>query len=976
MTTLRLLGGAFVEVDGRAQTGAVARRHPLAFLALLARAPSRQLSRDRLVEQLWPKSSPRRARHRLRDTVYTVRGALGSEAVLSVGDDLRLDAARLRVDVLEFDSARDRGAFAEAVALYAGPFLDGFHLGASTNFEHWAEAERIELAHAYRTALRRLAEEAEGRGEARGAASWWYRLAREEPYDADAALGVMRVLAAAGDVAGALRHADLHAARLAGDLDVAPHESVLAMARRLRQTSPGYPHRTESHGSRGPAPRSIRRSPESPRPKAQVRETRRSGRRHRVLGWTLGTMGLLAALGLATTLARTDGPTVDDHLVAVFPFEILGNGQYSYLEQGLVDLLSIKLALTDETRTVDPMALVSRTGRERSDSDLASLARLARRFGAGTFVLGSVVQSDGEAQIIATLYSTERLVPRAVATVSLPGEAAMFEEVDRLSRQLLSGWLSNGSDGYTSLAGITTTSLPAFKAYLGGERALREGRYRESVERFTEATDLDPGFALAHYRTSVAANWAGLPDLIRSGAEMAWQMRHQLPERAQRMLQIQHMSYDGSYDVTETARLLRGIVADYPWDIEALYQFADFRFHNGWIWGLGSSEVREDFERVLFYDGEHPGALTHLIRIVARQGDHRALDTLLQRGLSIVAEGRSRYEMEALAAFTRRDRTAQRRVVEKLRDLDDESLYAVAAVTLTFTENLADAGQLVELLRQADRAPRTRAFGRVWSASIQAARGRMEEARALLDAEESDPDLAAFVGLLIEITAPIDTNAEDLERARDRLASRHSDRMYSARSSGPLDGYVTRENTILLLALASARQGNASEAHRYADQVEPDPESSGLEARGILARAAAALSMEDPEEALRLLDTGEPTFQSVPATWPTFLRAEALRSVGAAGEALRWYGALPSDYVFTPLVAAVSHLRRAELYRQLRHPREAERHFGRAAELWEDADPEFDTLFEKRGTRAAEQRALSRCRFSRCPELAVLTPGS
>ena len=39
-----------------------------------------------------------------------------------------------------FDSAVTKGAFEQAIAVYGGPFLDGFHVGGEAEeFERWAE---------------------------------------------------------------------------------------------------------------------------------------------------------------------------------------------------------------------------------------------------------------------------------------------------------------------------------------------------------------------------------------------------------------------------------------------------------------------------------------------------------------------------------------------------------------------------------------------------------------------------------------------------------------------------------------------------------------------------------------------------------------------------------------------------------------------------------------------------------------------
>jgi DNA-binding SARP family transcriptional activator len=114
-------------------------------LAVLGASRS-SVSRDRLVALLWPELDAESARHRLSDSVYVIRRALGKAAVVTAGDDVRLDAIQVRVDVRDFERALDAGALEEAVALYTGAFLDGFHMSDAAEFERWVDDERTRLA--------------------------------------------------------------------------------------------------------------------------------------------------------------------------------------------------------------------------------------------------------------------------------------------------------------------------------------------------------------------------------------------------------------------------------------------------------------------------------------------------------------------------------------------------------------------------------------------------------------------------------------------------------------------------------------------------------------------------------------------------------------------------------------------------------------------------------------------------------------
>lgn len=232
---LRLFGGAALEGEEGAVTGPAAQRHRLALLALLATSPSRALTRDKLMALMWPERDAEHARNLLNQSVYVLRKALGEGAILSPGEELKLDPRVVECDVIAFNQALAAGEHERAAALYTGPFLDGFFLDEAPEFERWADRERERLAGAYAKALEDLAEAAEGREDFRVAAEWWKKRAAHDPYDSRAALRLMQALEAGGNPAGALRHAARHERLLREDLGIGPPGEVAALTERLRR---------------------------------------------------------------------------------------------------------------------------------------------------------------------------------------------------------------------------------------------------------------------------------------------------------------------------------------------------------------------------------------------------------------------------------------------------------------------------------------------------------------------------------------------------------------------------------------------------------------------------------------------------------------------------------------------------------------------------------------------------------------------
>src|SRR4029453_17572929 len=123
----------------------------------------------------------------------------------------------------------------DAVSVYAGPFLDGFHLTGNDEFDRWADGERSVLLREYLEALEKLATTADARGDHTAATGWWRRLSAKDPLSARYAMGVMRSLMVDGDKHGAVEHARVHETLLEEQLDLPADRDVVALAARIRR---------------------------------------------------------------------------------------------------------------------------------------------------------------------------------------------------------------------------------------------------------------------------------------------------------------------------------------------------------------------------------------------------------------------------------------------------------------------------------------------------------------------------------------------------------------------------------------------------------------------------------------------------------------------------------------------------------------------------------------------------------------------
>lgn len=190
---------------------------------------------------LWPRRDESHARKLLNQSVYVLRRALGDSVILSAGDELRFAHETIECDVVAFEEALSAGDALRAMDLYAGPFLDGFHLDDALEFERWVDTARMRLAGLRAEGLEQLAEAATTRGDAVSAVEWWLARAVHDPYDSRIALRLMESHVAAGNPAGALRHAETHERVLRSELQIELPDRMRQFVERLRVGSSPTP---------------------------------------------------------------------------------------------------------------------------------------------------------------------------------------------------------------------------------------------------------------------------------------------------------------------------------------------------------------------------------------------------------------------------------------------------------------------------------------------------------------------------------------------------------------------------------------------------------------------------------------------------------------------------------------------------------------------------------------------------------------
>ncbi len=696
---------------------------------------------------------------------------------------------------------------------------------------------------------------------------------------------------------------------------------------------------------------------------ARLRRVRLS---HVVLGVVaLGAVGW----GLLTRLPRAVAPASSAATIAVLPFAVRGGDDIAYLGDGIVNLLSTSLDGAGDLRSVDPRALlgaVRRQGGGALDPDRA--ATIAATFGAGSYVLGDIVQAGERLRIDATLYNRGGPGPTRAA-VTVEGDVAdVFRLVDALARLLAAR--SNIRGGrVTRIAAVTTGSLPALKAYLEGETEFRAGRFNAAVDAFEAAVAADTAFALAYYRLSVATEWALRPDDANAAAELAVRHAARLSQHDRALLDALLAARRG--DFVEAERRYRAIVALYPDDVEAWFQLGEVLFHAGRLFGRPLTDSRAPFDRVVALEPEHATALIHLVRIAAVDRDAVLGDSLADRVLRLNPSGDRVLEVEALRLDLRGEGADWDGFAAALSNAEPAVALQGIFSVYEYGTNLAAAERLLAGLTGAE-SPELRTAARMRLAHAQALQGRWREARETMAA----PDAAHSVELLVHraflATLPFFPIAADTLRQLARTLTAWD---ATAEPPNPLpsayfnvhDGLYPAIR-IYLLGLVADRLGDSAGTRRYADELgrwRGPPRSAdvarrwelGLRARVLVARGRPAEALALLEPAMRAGDYERKLFSPLFShAAERFLIGALLAESGRPDDAREWLGSMQGFAMFDRTLEAPAAWRIGQLFERQGQPDSAAAYYARVVDLWRDADPELQPMVADARARLAALR--------------------
>ncbi len=523
----------------------------------------------------------------------------------------------------------------------------------------------------------------------------------------------------------------------------------------------------------------IRRTPDAP------------GRRTSLFVPVAAASLLVVVVAAGWRLLRDDGAAdteLDPRLVAVIPFRVSADASLEYLREGMVDLLGATLTGESGPRAADPRTTLSAWRRvvESEDQDLTPEEALgvARMIGAGNVLLGSVVGSTSRLTMTARIVAlpSGREGPEAHAEGPADSLSVL---VDRITAQLLSLQAGETSN---RLAGFTSTSLPAVRAYLRGQAHYRRANFPEAARAFDDALQLDSTFALAALGLSLVSNWFGTDVPLRDRAgELAERFRDRLAPADRAILDARMLS--GRVSVREEVDAWERTTERYPDRPEAWFTLGDVLLHSGRAAEEPDLERRwkDAFDRTLQLDSSFTPALIHLIDAALVVDAQHEADTTEFRRLYALLERR---ETSPAAAELRRslrfiDTAAARVRRDTLDRIGTIQLLFIAIRPLVSTAPIDDTERAAEVLVQRTLDDPNVSDPALWQTTLFALNdlGRPAAARTILErAIERAPDPAPWLAEAIDFALLAGGDSTFAEAAAERIA--HVDHPFALCAAG------------------------------------------------------------------------------------------------------------------------------------------------------------------------------------------------
>jgi hypothetical protein len=370
-------------------------------------------------------------------------------------------------------------------------------------------------------------------------------------------------------------------------------------------------------------------------PRVEARPRQFPARALRIAVATGSAAAVLAAAGVLVVRARRSHVLPSASVIAVLPFTP------SAPDTGLArlggDLMMTVAAALDGVggvRSVDRYVILSAADAATPYAlEPARAAALGRRFGAGSYVSGTLGRDEAGVRLALGIYRTDTHVPIGPVIEVHASADSLFALTDSITLALLRQIWRGGVPPTVFLHDVTTRSIYALRQFLDGERDAAAGRWEAAAAAFHRASQADTTFWVAGWRYYQALEWQGKgededPRTQSYSAHLA-----SFEPRDRAIIEAENTAGSEMFE-THLARF-RALAEQFPDDWVAAMAYADHLVHSAPLTGHAKAEARKELERTVSLNPALTNAWDHLLLVSVGQdsSDARmALDGWIRSG--------------------------------------------------------------------------------------------------------------------------------------------------------------------------------------------------------------------------------------------------------------------------------------------------------------------------------------------------------
>jgi TolB-like protein len=309
----------------------------------------------------------------------------------------------------------------------------------------------------------------------------------------------------------------------------------------------------------------------------------------------------------ASTASRADA-------IAVMPLSAVSDTSLARLGQDLVVTLSTNLDGVGTLHTVDAATLLMRASKLPSPLPLATARTVARELGAMRVITGTLIHQGDRVRASVTLHRVDN--DSALASASAVAAAGDITTItDSLTWGILQQVWRQGKAPSPVLAGLTTRSVDALRAFLDGERRFQRLDAGAALADYRRAFEIDSNFAQAYLRYQLANSWRiAPPDTVVTRRLMA--LKDRLPERDRLFLETSRMQLP----LPERVARWKALAARFPDYPPILMSTADPMIHSGPYYGIPIDDARPYLDRLEELVPEHADTRFHRVLLMQATG--------------------------------------------------------------------------------------------------------------------------------------------------------------------------------------------------------------------------------------------------------------------------------------------------------------------------------------------------------------------